>query len=248
MNRLGAFARVPFLDGPIVLQAGVAAQPGAFGDFAQQRGGVFLFQRLARGDGPRPPFLALQRGAHEVVAGAHGKVFILVHDAAVGLAVVGAVVALLNERPGLLLLPHFGLDELLDVAVPIAQGVHFSGAPGLAAAFDHVGNLIIDFEERQGAAGPTATAELFLARTQGREVGAGTRAELEEHGLAVRQAHDRLHIVVHRLDEAGAALRIDVLGFGTLCLAGLAIVKPVASAGMVADGILMIKADVKPNR
>ena len=36
MNRLGAFAGVPFLDRAVVLQAGVAANPGAFGDFVQQ--------------------------------------------------------------------------------------------------------------------------------------------------------------------------------------------------------------------
>src|SRR5437867_2169086 len=42
MNRLGAFARVPFLDCAIVLQAGVAADPGAFGDLIEESAGVFF--------------------------------------------------------------------------------------------------------------------------------------------------------------------------------------------------------------
>ena len=73
------------------------------------------------------------RGLHEFVADADGKVFVLVHDAAVGVAVVGAVVALLDQRPGLLLLLLLGVDEFLDVAVPVAQRVHLGGAAGLAA-------------------------------------------------------------------------------------------------------------------
>ena len=156
----------------------------------------FFSQRLAGGDGARPPFLALQGGLHELVADAHGKVLVLVHDAAVGVAVVGAVVALLDERPGLLLLLHLGLDELLDVAVPIAQRVHLGGAAGLAAGLHHVGHLVIDLQEGQRAAGPAAAAELLLARADGRKVGAGAGAELEEHRLAVRQVHDGLHVVL----------------------------------------------------
>ena len=53
---------------------------------------------------------------------------------------------------------------------------------------------------------------------------------LEQHRLAVGQAHDVFHVVVDRLNEAGAALRIFVLGGGAFGLAGLAIVKPVAAA------------------
>ena len=43
MNRLGAFAGVPFLNGAVVLHAGIAADPGALGDFVQQRVRVLLF-------------------------------------------------------------------------------------------------------------------------------------------------------------------------------------------------------------
>ena len=37
VNRLGAFAGVPFLNGAVVLHAGVAANPRAFGDLVEQR-------------------------------------------------------------------------------------------------------------------------------------------------------------------------------------------------------------------
>jgi hypothetical protein len=56
------------------------------------------------------------------------------------------------------------------------------------------------------------------------------------------------HVVLDGLDEARAALRIFVLGFGALGLAGLAVVKPVALAGVFADAVLVIQADVEPHR
>ena len=45
----------------------------------------------------------------------------------------------------------------------------------------------------------------------GRQIRAGARAVFEEHRLAVGQVHDGLHVVIDRLDEAGAALGIFVL-------------------------------------
>src|SRR6185312_12918364 len=59
VNRLGAFARVPFMDGAVVLHAGIAADPRAFRDLVQERARVFLLQRLVGLHGTRPPFLAI---------------------------------------------------------------------------------------------------------------------------------------------------------------------------------------------
>src|ERR1019366_7260613 len=98
-----------------------------------------------------------------------------------------------------------------------------------------------------GPAGPAPAAELLLAGADGRKIGAGPRAEFEEHRLAVGQAHDGLHIVLDRLNEAGAALRRFVLRFRPLCPARPGITNPVASAGRVADVILVIQPDVEPN-
>ena len=72
MNRLRAFAGMPFLDRAVVLQTRVAADPRPLSDFVQQCAGVLLLEWLAGGDRPRPPFLPLLRGLHEGVADAHG--------------------------------------------------------------------------------------------------------------------------------------------------------------------------------
>ena len=61
------------------------------------------------------------------------------------------------------------------------------------------------------------------------------------------QAHDALHVVIHRLDETGAALRIFILRAGALGLVRLAIVKPIAAPGIFPDAILMIQSHVEPD-
>ena len=44
------------------------------------------------------------------------QIFVLIHDRAVGVAVVAAVVALLDQRPRFLLFLLLRVDEFLDVA------------------------------------------------------------------------------------------------------------------------------------
>ena len=248
MNRLGALAGVPFLHRAIVLEAGVSANPCAFRDFLEEFAGVLLIERPAGGDGARPPFPPFERGPHEFVADAHGKVFVLIHHAAVGVAVVGTVVALFDERPGFSFLLLLAVDELLDVAVPVAQRVHLRGAARLAAGLHDVGDLVVNLEEGQWTAGPAAAAEFFLAGTDGRKVCARPGPVFEEHRFAVGQLHDGLHVIVHRLDEAGAALRIFVLGRSALGLAGLAVVIPVSAGGIFPDAVLMVETDIEPDR
>ena len=60
----------------------------AHSDLVEQLACVFLFERLLGRDGARPPFLAFRRRLHELIAGADGKIFVLIHDATVGIAVV----------------------------------------------------------------------------------------------------------------------------------------------------------------
>src|SRR5439155_24175373 len=115
-------------------------------------------------------FAAIHRSLHKLVAGADREVFVLVHDAAIGLAIVGAVITLLDERPGLFLFLLLGINELFDVTVPIAQRVHFGGAAGFAAGFHDVGDLIIDLQKRERAAGPSAAAEFFFAGAERRKI------------------------------------------------------------------------------
>src|SRR5262245_35929572 len=131
--------------------------------------------------------------------------------------------------------------------MPIAQRIHFGGAAGLATGLHNVGDLVIDLEKRERTARPTAAAELFFAGTNRGQVSPGARAVLEEHRFAVGQLHDRLHVVVHRLDEAGAALRVFVLSFGPFGSSGLGTVIPVTSRRIVTYTVLVIESHVEPH-
>ena len=132
--------------------------------------------------------------------------------------------------------------------MPVAQRVHLRRAARLAAGFHDVGDLVINFQETHRAAGPAAAAQFLAAGTDRRQIGAGAGTVFEQHRLAVGQVHDGFHVVLDRLDEARAALRIFVLGLGALGLAGLAVEKPVALAGIFADAVFVIQTDIEPHR
>ncbi len=122
------------MDRAVELHSWIATNPGAFGDFvAAIERASFFSQRLAIEHPTGPPFFALDGGVHEFIADPHGKIFVLVHDAAVGVAVVAAVIALLDQRPGLFFFLVFRVNEFLNIAVPIPQRIHLGGPPGLAA-------------------------------------------------------------------------------------------------------------------
>ena len=124
-------------------------------------------------------------GAQEGVGAADREVGVLEHHRAVGLAVEVGLVARADQGLGLLLFLGLALDELEDVGVPALEGLHLGGAAGLAAGLDHAGDRVVDPHEADRARRLAAAGELLLAGAQRREVGAGSRAELEEHGLAV---------------------------------------------------------------
>ena len=105
--------------------------------------------------------MAFQRCVHELVAYPNADVFILIHHRAVGVAVVTAVVTVFDQRPRFLFFLLLRVDELFDVRMPILQRVHLGGAPRFSAAFHHVGNLVIDFQERERAAGFSAATQFF---------------------------------------------------------------------------------------
>ena len=118
---------------------------------------------------PRPPFAAFDRGVHELVAHAHAEIFVLIHDRAVGVAVVAAVVALLDQRPRLLLFLLFRVDELLDVRMPVLERVHLRRAPRLAAALHDVRDLIVNLQERKRPARLAAAAQFFARAERSEE-------------------------------------------------------------------------------
>ena len=63
----------------------------------------------------------------------------------------------------------------------------------------------------------------FGGSAQGRKIGAGADAPLEEHAFGLGQSEDGVERVFHRVDEAGGALRLGVSGdaeFDLLASAG----------------------------
>ena len=219
----------------------------AFGNLAEEIRSVFFFQRLAGGDGASPPRPAFKSSLHEIVADANGEILILIHDAPVSIPVVGTVISGVDQSPSLFLLLLFCVDEFFNVAVPIAQGVHFGGAAGFAPRFHHVGYLVVNAQKRQRPAGSTAAAEFLPTGSQRSQVSAGAGTVLEEHRLAGSQPHDVFHVVLHRLNEAGAALRIFVLSGRPSRLVCASIVKPIALRRVLSHAVLMPESDVEPN-
>ena len=131
---------------------------------------------------------------------------VLEEDGAVGVAVDAGVVALLDEDVSLALFLHLAFDEFDDVRVIDIEDHHFGGAPRLATALDNACEGVETLHEADGTRGNASTGEGFLAAAQGGEIRAGAGAPLEKHALGAGQAHDRFHVVLHGIDEAGGAL------------------------------------------
>ena len=87
---------------------------------------------------------------------------------------------------------------------------HLGGAARLAAALDHAGERVEALHEADRAGGDAAAGKRFVAAAQRGEIRARARAPLEEHALGLGQVHDRFHVVLHGVDEAGRALRLGL--------------------------------------
>ena len=204
-------AGVPVVDGGVELHARVAALPGRLGHHLHEVAGPVGRRRRRSGEHVAGlPLAVLHHRAHELVGDAHGVVGVLEEDGVVGpaLHVEGAVVAGVDEGPGLALLFGLAVDELVDVGVVGVQDHHLGGAAGLAPALDHAGEGVVAAHEGDGTGGGAAAGQRLLGGADAREVRARARAELEEHALGLGQAQDRLHRVVDGVDEAGRGLRV----------------------------------------
>ena len=227
----------------VVLHAGIAAAPGGVGHLGEHLPrGIRWPGHFRLGDPVRRPGLIGFDRPHELVADADREIGVLEQHGVVGLL---RIVALLDQRADLLLLAILALDELQHVGMPVLDRLHLGGPAGLAAAFHHGRNLIVDPHKRQRPGGAAAAGELLAVRAQRREIGARARAELEEHRLAAGKLHDVFHVVAHALDEARRRLRklVRILRLNRLA-AGLV---PVPIAHRPLDAVLMIQADVEPD-
>src|SRR4029079_3534271 len=100
---------------------------------------------------------------------------VLEEDRLVRLTVERAVVARVDQRPGLLLFLALALDELLDVGVIGVEDDHLGGAAGLAARLDDAREGVEAAHEADGARGRAAALEQLLRAADGREVRAPGR-------------------------------------------------------------------------
>ena len=135
---------------------------------------------------------------------------VLEEDRVVGAAahVERAVVAGVDQRPGLALLVGLRVHELDDVRVVRVQDHHLRGAPRLAAALDDAGEGVVAAHERDRSRRRAAAGQRLAGRADRGQVRARARAELEQHALGAREAEDRLHRVVDGVDEARRGLRV----------------------------------------
>jgi hypothetical protein len=142
---------------------------------------------------------------------------------------------------GLLFLLGFAPDELLDVGVINVEDDHLGGAARLAAALDDAGESVEAFHETQRAGGAAAAGEHGVALAQGRQVGAGARAPLEEHALGLGQVQDGLQrIATETMKQAEHwGRRVPLLIFCTEWR-GLVVVPAVAAR--------FGHADIEPDR
>src|SRR6202521_4173176 len=208
---------VPVLDGGVELQARVAADPGRFGDLPPQVASLVAVDDPTVDDGFRLPLLVAVDRSHEIVAHADGVVGVLELDRVVRPArhVEPDVVAGLDQGPRLLLFFRLAADELENVGVVGVEDDHLGRAASRPSRLDRAGERVVALHEGDGAGGGAATGQLLLGGTQHREVGASAAAELEQHAFRLDQLEDRLHRVLHRVDEArrtllGAAGHADV--------------------------------------
>src|SRR5262249_22366889 len=125
--------------------------------------------------------------------------------------VEAAVVARLDQRPGLLLLVRLRADEFHDVRVVGVEDRHLRCAAGLSARLDDPGERIVAAHERYWTARHAPACEWLARGAERGEVRAGAGAALEEARFRGGQLHDRLHRVLDRVDEAGAGLRPGIV-------------------------------------
>ncbi len=105
---------VPFVDGGVVLEAGVGAAPGGVGDLIPQLAGRYALGDFAVGPGDQLPLAVLQHLLEEGVGHPDAVVGVLPGDGAVGLGIPIGVV-LRKRHLGVALAGE--LDDPLDIAL-----------------------------------------------------------------------------------------------------------------------------------
>ena len=248
IDRPRPLTRVPVVDRRLVLQARIAAVPRPFGDLAHQLAGRITRPfTLGIGHPVRRPVLIILDRLHEPVADANRQIRVLEHDRRVRLSVeVRFVLAAVDQRAGLLLFLGLAPNEFADIRMPVLDRLHLRRAARLAAGFHHGRNLIVHPHKGQRAGRCAAARQLLAAGANRGDVSSRPGTELEQHGLRGGQPHDRLHVVVDRLDEARRRLRILVRRLRPLHVLRLPV--PVVVPAATLHAVLVKQTDVEPHR
>ena len=132
-----------------------------------------------------------------------------------------------------------------DVGMVDVEDDHLGGAARLAAALDDAGEGVETFHEAERAAGGAAAGERFGRGAQRRQIGARARSPLEEHAFGLGEGQDGVERVLHRVDEAGRALRLAIADGAVFHTLRFGIPVPVLRVGV---GLDAIAAHVEPHR
>jgi hypothetical protein len=170
---------VPFVDGVVVLHAGVGAAPSREADLLPQFAGLERFGNFSvRATGQVPSVVFLD-GLEEAIGDADGIVGVLAGDGVVGFAVevvieleaeffgeflvlLGQVLDAFGHAGDFQLFADFPVDKLLDIGVIEVEADHLGSAAGGAAGFDCAGGAVADLEEGHQARGFSAAGEFFV--------------------------------------------------------------------------------------
>src|SRR5690606_38053087 len=246
VDRPRVLAGVPSLDGVLVLHTRVAADMRALGDLLEGPRGPDGLDRRAVQHAAKRVLRIRDGGPHEGIIHPHGLIHVLEGHAAVSRPVEGAVVALLDEGPRLLLLRLLGFDELEDVGMPRLQGLHDGGAARLAARLDRAARGILHAHKADRAGGLAAAGELLLRGAQLGPICAHARAELEQAGALAHELPDVVDRIVDGDDEARGGLRM-LVGIDGDDLLPLLIPSEDGLAARVADAVLVVQAHIEPD-
>ncbi len=237
---------VPAIDGGVVLHAGVAADPGGFGDLVHQLAGFEGLYGVLVLDGFRGELVVVEDSLHELVVHAHGVVGVLEEDRGKSFGVrAGAVIAGRHQRPGLLFFLHLALDEVFDIRVVDVEDDHLGGAAGLATGLDDTGEGVEAAHEAERAGSGAAAREGFHGAADLGQVRACARSPLEEHAFGLGEGQDAVEGILHGVDKAGGALRARVAGAREDGLRLRAVPVPVLGVGV---GLKAVAAHVEPHR
>ena len=155
--------RIPAIDRAVVLNSRIATEMGGLGHFIQKFLGLECLKSGSLGHRPSIPGPILLGGTHELILDTHRVIGVLEIDGVISSAghIETAVIACINQRPGLLLLVRLAADELPNVRVFGIQDHHFGGAAGLTTRLNHPGKSIEAPHERNGTRGHSAPRQLF---------------------------------------------------------------------------------------